>query len=111
MKGRFQQTEAPQVRVHLDEDGENEPDSINVHITRPGVVTDPETHRQNRVRQTFISGSIRRTQEGWEPDDDLRVFLGQVRESDPPTGWPDMESATQDIEEIIVHAWQRAQQA
>ena len=109
MQGRFQQTDPPQVRVHLDEDGGSESNIIH----RSGVVTDPETHRQSQVKQTFISGSILRTQKGWEPDYDLRAFLGQVREweSDPPTGWPDLESATQNIEEIMVHAWQSAQQA
>ena len=115
MQGRFQQTDPPQVRVHLDENGGSESNIIHIHITRSGVVTDPETHRQSQVKQTFISGSILHTQKGWEPDYDLRAFLGQVREweweSGPPTGWPDLESATQNIEEIMIHAWQSAQQA
>ena len=113
MQGRFQQTGPPKVRIHLDEDGGSESNIIHIHITRSGVITDPETHSQSQVKQTFISGSILRTQKGWEPDYDLRAFLSQVRErkSDPPTGWPDLESATQNIEEIMVHAWQSSQQA
>ena len=88
--------------------GETQSESVNVHVTRPSRSFDPATQTYLYATPTFIPGSIRRTNTGWEPGEQLSNYLSQAGGSGPLTGWPDIESAARNIEGIVIQAWRKS---